>query len=109
MRDEPVNRRLDEDIAAHIFTVSAALVGVCLTVIGLFRISDRLQDVSNLGQMLLSIDAGAFLVSCMLSYVVLRSRRRKPQHRIEQVADGIFLAALLLMAAICGLIAYEFV
>jgi Na+/alanine symporter len=100
---------LDENIASHIFTVSAALVGVCLTVIGLFRISDRLKDVSDLGQILLSVDAGAFLVSCMLSYVVLRTRRQQPQHRIEQVADGIFLVALSLMAAICGLITYELV
>ena len=63
------------NLAAHIFTVSAAMVGVCLTVIGLFRVSDRLRDVDNIGEMLLSIDAAVFLAACFLSYTVLRSRK----------------------------------
>ncbi len=29
---------LEEDISIHIFTVSSAMVGVCLTVIGLIRV-----------------------------------------------------------------------
>ena len=30
--------KLEEDICIHIFTVSSAMVGVCLTVIGLIRV-----------------------------------------------------------------------
>jgi hypothetical protein len=30
------------------------------------------------------------------------------RYRVEQIADGIFLAALGLMAVICALVAYEF-
>jgi len=29
---------LDEDICVHIFSVSATLIGVCLTVIGIIRV-----------------------------------------------------------------------
>ncbi len=32
------NTKLEEDICIHIFTVSSAMVGVCLTVIGLIRV-----------------------------------------------------------------------
>jgi len=32
------NTYLEQDICIHIFTVSSAMVGVCLTVIGLIRV-----------------------------------------------------------------------
>ena len=35
-RDSSTN--LEQDISIHIFTVSSAMVGVCLTVIGLIRV-----------------------------------------------------------------------
>jgi len=97
------------NLAAHIFTVSAAMVGVCLTVIGLFRVSDRLRDVDNIGEMLLSIDAAVFLAACFLSYTVLRSRKLESRYRIERVADGLFLFGLMVMAIIGVLISYELV
>ncbi|MBI3607415.1 MAG: hypothetical protein HY207_05555 [Nitrospirae bacterium] len=109
MPEDRSQERIEEDIAVHIFTASAALVGVCLTVIGLFRISDRLKDVSNVGQAFLALDALAFLVSCVLSYHALKTRRRKRQHKVESLADIVFLVALGMMAVACSLIAYELV
>jgi hypothetical protein len=100
---------LEDDISIHIFTVSAAMVGVCLTVIGLFRVVTELNNVSSVADNLLAAEALAFLVSCVLSYVALRTRGREHKHLVEKVADGIFLTALLLMVFICGLIAYELV
>jgi hypothetical protein len=47
--------------------------------------------------------------SCMLSYVVLRTKGRQRRYRMEQVADGTLSAGLLVMAASCGLISYELV
>ncbi len=37
-REENQDHRLEQDICIHIFTVSSAMVGVCLTVIGLIRV-----------------------------------------------------------------------
>jgi hypothetical protein len=99
----------EREIAGHIFAASATLVGVCLTVIGLFRISDRLKDVSNVGDVLVAIDALGFLCSCFLSYSALRAHRVERRHRLERIADTIFLTALGVMVVACGLIAYEFV
>jgi hypothetical protein len=45
MEEEPHEQkvRLEEDISVHILTVSAAMVGVCLTVIGLLRVVITMQ------------------------------------------------------------------
>jgi hypothetical protein len=38
---------LEEDISIHIFTTSATMIGVCLTVIGLFRVILQLKSVGT--------------------------------------------------------------
>lgn len=93
----------------HILTASATMVGVCLTVIGLIRISEKLRNLASVGDELLATDAGAFLVSCLLAYVALRSRSKKRQYAVERIADIIFLVGLCVMAIVCALIAYEMV
>lgn len=100
---------LENDICIHIFTVSAGMVGVCLTVIGLFRVITDLKSISSIGDDLLALDALAFLTSCLLSYFALRTRGSIRRHNIEKAADMIFIGALVLMTIICGLIAYTFV
>lgn len=97
---------LEEDICVHIFTVSAAMVGVCLTVIGILRVVISARKVDTIADDLLSVDAVLFLSSCVLSYWALRTRSRRRMHRVERVADGVFLSALLFMVVICGFITY---
>lgn len=82
---------LEEDVSVHIFTVSAAMVGVCMTVIGILRIAINLKQVNTLADDFLAFDALLFVTSCLLSYWALRSRRYTRMHRIEQIADGIFI------------------
>ena len=62
---------LEEDISIHIFSTSATMVGVCLTVIGLFKVVFQFKSVSTLGDDLLSVDALLFLLACGLSYWTL--------------------------------------
>ena len=100
------NKNLEEDICIHIFTVSAAMVGVCLTVIGLIRVLIALREIETIADDLLAADAILFLVACLLSYWAMRTRSLRRMHRVERFADGIFLFAMILMTAICGLIAY---
>jgi hypothetical protein len=98
--------KLEEDICIHIFTVSSAMVGVCLTVIGLIRVVITLGKADTIADNLLAVDAMLFLVSCLLSYAALRSRGPRRMHRMERAADGIFIAAMVVMTAICGVITY---
>ncbi len=98
--------KLEEDICIHIFTVSSAMVGVCLTVIGLIRVVITLGKADTVADDLLAVDAMLFLASCLLSYAALRSRGLRRMHRIERAADGVFIAAMIVMAALCGVITY---
>ena len=49
--------KLEEDICIHIFTVSSAMVGVCLTVIGLIRVVNTLGKADTFADDLLACDA----------------------------------------------------
>jgi hypothetical protein len=82
------------------------MVGVCLTVIGLIRVVITLATVDTLADDLLAADALLFLVSCLLSYWALRSRGLRRMHRIEKIADGIFIVAMIGMVVVCALITY---
>jgi cytochrome c oxidase assembly factor CtaG len=100
------DKHLEEDISTHIFTVSSAMVGVCLTVIGLIRIVITLGKIDTLADDLLAADAFLFLVACLLSYWALRTRGIRRMHRVERCADGIFILAMILMTAVCAVITY---
>ena len=100
------NNHLEQDICIHIFTVSSAMVGVCLTVIGLIRVVISLGTADTLADDLLAADALLFLISCLLSYWALRSRGLCRMHRLEKIADGIFIVAMIGMVVVCALITY---
>jgi len=100
------NSHFEHDICIHIFTVSSAMVGVCLTVIGLIRVVITLGTADTLADDLLAADALLFLVSCLLSYWALRSRGLRRMHRLERIADGIFIIAMIGMVVICAVITY---
>jgi formate-dependent nitrite reductase membrane component NrfD len=96
----------EENICIHIFTVSSAMVGVCLTVIGLIRVVITLGKADTFADDLLAGDALLFLVSCFVSYAALRSRNAQRMRRLERVADGVFILAMLVMVAVCAFLTY---
>lgn len=98
--------QLEESICIHIFTVSSAMVGVCLTVIGLIRVVITLGKADTLADDFLALDSLLFLSSCLLSYWALRARGQR-MHKIERTADVIFLAAMIGMVGVCALITYS--
>jgi hypothetical protein len=101
------NTHLEQDICIHIFTVSSAMVGVCLTVIGLIRVVITLGTADTLTDDLLAGDALLFLISSLLSYWALRSRSVRRMHRLEKIADAIFITAMVGMVVICAVITYS--
>jgi len=109
LNDAPASdgsRTLAADLCLHIFTASAALVGVCLTVIGLIRVVVATTRIGTVADDLLAADAMLFMVACLLAYWALRARSLRRMHRLERLADAIFLIALLLMTIICGVITW---
>ena len=106
---EPSKEFIEADIIIHIFSVSATLVGVCLTVIGLFHISKRISNIQTYGQEFLSVNALLFLFSCILAYFSLIKRKNGQHHLLEKASERVFFVALSFMVIICGLIVYEFI
>ncbi|MDP9292371.1 MAG: hypothetical protein M3O82_08420 [Verrucomicrobiota bacterium] len=104
---EPIPRtQLEEDLCIHIFTVSAGMVGVCLTVIGLIRVTITLRKADTFADDLLAADAVLFLISCLSAYWALRTRNTRRLHSLERFADSVFIFALLLMVATCVFITF---
>jgi hypothetical protein len=104
-----VGRATERELSEHIFSVSAQLVGICLTVLGLFRALVRLRSLGHIGDNLLALDAVAFLGACVFSYASLRSRADHRRRALERVADTCFGIALVLMTAVCVMVAWELV
>ena len=106
MPEPNFKRGLEKDISIHIFSVSAALVGVCLTVISVVRVVITATKINTLADDILAADALLFLTSCLLAYSAMRSRTEKRMRLVERAADTVFIIGLLLMAIVCALITY---
>jgi hypothetical protein len=96
----------EENICIHIFSVSAGMVGVCLTVIGLIRVVITLGRADTLADDLLAGDAVLFLTASLLSYTALRTQSSRKMKKFERWADWLFLSAMTLMVGICVFICY---
>lgn len=97
---------LERDIAIHIFSASAAMVGVCLTVISIVQTFTRSREVQTLVDDVLALNALVFLCACLLSYWALRTRSIRRMHRVEAAADIVFLLGLGGTVCACGMIVW---
>mgnify|MGYP006910061883 CR=1 FL=1 len=84
--------RNNNEIAQHIFSGSTTMIGVCITVISLFRIMKIGKE--TLVDEILGIDTLIFIFACFLSYLCLRNSELK---HIENIADFLFFVGLLLL------------
>lgn len=90
-----------------VFSVTAAMVGVCLTAIGLIQVMEHLQQVTTLCDEILAFDALLFLNSCILSYWALHHRFRSHYRRLRLAVDTLLIMGIVLMAVVCAMIAYS--
>jgi hypothetical protein len=63
------NSHPEQDICIHIFTVSSAMVGVCLTVIGLVRVVITLGTADTLADDFLAADA-LFVTGLLFAFLL---------------------------------------
>ena len=108
MPEESFIEKQEEHLAGQIFSVSAGMVGVCLTVIGLMHISSSIRGVETIGDDLTAFDAIVFILACFLSYSSMKTRERKRRLSLEQMADRVFLSGLSLMVVVCVFVVYTF-
>lgn len=105
----PSREKEETSLSIHIVSVSAALVGVCLTVIGLIQVALHLKGLDTQADNILAGDAVLFLLSCLLAYASIRARTCTQKRRLERLADACFLLALSVMTMVCTVIAFELV
>lgn len=97
---------LDERTCRLICPIAAAMVGVCLTGIGLLRVATAVRRQGTIADDLLSLDAVLFLAATLASYFALRVQSHARLHGLERMADRTFIAAMLLLTLACFVITY---
>lgn len=96
----------EHDLTMHVFTVSAGMVGVCLTAIGLLRLIAGQTKIQTLGDDLLAIDAMLFVICVFLAFWSFKTKVTSIRRRLRFMVDVLFLTGLAGMAVICTVIAY---
>ena len=80
------------------------MVGVCMTVISLVQLIPK-NAVSSWADEILAINSFVFIVSAWLSFWTIRQEENA--EKLEQIADGLFLAGLTVMGIVSVLIAFD--
>ena len=106
MPEEPSRELREHDLTMHVFAISAGLVGVCLTAIGLLRIFTSHARVNTIAHELLAADAVLFMVCCSLSFWSFKTETPGRRRNLRRLIDTLFMLALALMVIVCALIAY---
>jgi hypothetical protein len=101
--------RAQRGIAQQVFVVSAAMVGVCLTLMGLVAIIASLNQVATFTDEMLAADAIVFLVACLTSYFSLRTDNGELARRYERIADITFVVAMVAVVLIGAIVALRLI
>jgi len=109
MSDQTSKEEHEHGLTLHVFTISAGLVGVCLTAIGLLRVVTAHSRVGTIGDELLAADAMLFMVCCCLSFWSFKTAHARRRRRLRTAVDVLFMLALTAMVVVCALIAYAIV
>ncbi len=95
-----INRR-NREIAHHIFSGSNTMIGVCITVITLFKITST--SASTIADEIIGFDAMIFIISSFLSYMSLRYNNHR---KLEIIADTFFFGGMAIMVLVGLMIIY---
>lgn len=83
------------------------MLGVCMTVISIIKLTQTNRGIAYWADDLLALDALIFLTSSIFSYLSIRSNSKKIQ--FEDIADKVFMLALILMGIAVVLLTFEIV
>ncbi|MDQ0252023.1 putative membrane protein YqjE [Sphingomonas kyeonggiensis] len=97
---------LDERACRMICPIAAAMVGVCLTAIGILRVVIAVRKANTLADDMLALDAVLFLIATLTSYFAIRHGPAKRLHELERMADVTFIAAMSLMTVAALVMTY---
>lgn len=109
---DPTQQQQDHELTialySQMFAVAGAMVGVCLTVIGVLRLIIEVKGYRTIADDLVAVDGILFLLACVSSFLMLKVRDHGHRHAFRVATDVIFLTAIVLMMGICLLITWAF-
>lgn len=106
MPEESSKEQRAYELTLHIFSISAGLVGVCLTAIGLIRVVVSQTRVTTVADDILAADAVIFMLCCFLSFWSFKTPHAAYKSRLRAIIDTLFMIALAMMVAVCAIFAY---
>lgn len=80
------------DVARHVFTGSTTMIGVCITIIALFRVMKI--GMTTYVDEVLSVDNFIFIAAATCSYMAIRNEKHA---RMERIADILFFTGMGVM------------
>lgn len=96
-------------LAERVMSSSSGMVGACATLIGLVKLAEPGHGLTHVDEYA-GFTAVGFVVSALLAYLTLRFPRRPMlQKRLETAADIIFLVAMVTLAGIGLMFAYDLI
>ena len=98
MQKQSANNRR---IASYVFSGSNTMVGVCITVISLFRIMKT--GMQTYADEVLALDTLVFIIASLLSYLALRNEHNE---HLEKWADISFFTGMIIIFIVGLLIIY---
>lgn len=106
MTESLQKEEVETSISVDIFSVSAAMVGVCLTVIQLIQMNPK-QKATTIVDDILALDAIVFMMACVVSFLALKSKRHSRfKKTLENIGDGSFLLAISTMVVAITLLVF---
>lgn len=105
----PDNTSSDEKRFLHfltLWTASSAMIGICLTAIGIVGILNTLSKTEGMIDELLAVASFLFLTSTILSYFGVRMRRLRERPGFILMLDIFFVTGLVLIVVSAVLIAW---
>jgi hypothetical protein len=92
------------DHLLNIISVSAGMLGVCLTAIGLIGVIRATAEIETLCDEILAVTSFVYLGVAIIAFIALRSPLRKRAVGITVIVDILFCIGLILTAIACGLL-----
>ena len=92
------------DHLLNIIAVSAGMLGVCLTAVGLIGVIKATAEIETLGDEVLAVTSFVYLGAAIIAFVALRTPLRKRAIGLAFLVDVLFCFGLVLTAIACGLL-----
>lgn len=90
------------DHLLNIIAVSAGMLGVCLTAIGLIGVIKATATIETLCDEILAVTSFVYLGAAIIAFIALRTPLRKRAIGLTTLVDVLFCLGLIFTAVACG-------